>query len=171
MGRHLWILRHAKSSWDDPGLDDHDRPLAPRGQKALRKIRNHLATAEHPPELVLCSTARRAVDTFDGVRHALPSSTLVEIEAELYLADVSSMIVRLRGIDAEVGSAMIVGHNPGLHDLALNLASTGDPEQLRRLRAKFPTGAVATIRFEGDWRSLGSEPGRLEDYFTPRPPR
>ena len=170
MTRHLLIVRHAKSSWDDPQLDDHDRPLAWRGQTVLARIRDHLADRDNPPDLVLCSTARRAVDTLAGVRPTLVTSTRVELAAELYLATAGGLIDRLRQIDADVRSAMVVGHNPGLHLLAVGLAATGDPEQLARLAAKLPTGAVATISFDGGWAELGRRAGRIDGFFTPRPP-
>ena len=68
MRRDLLLVRHAKSGWDDPSLDDHDRPLAVRGEKALRGLRDYLGRVEHPPDVVLCSSARRTVDTLDGFR-------------------------------------------------------------------------------------------------------
>lgn len=171
VARQLLIVRHAKSAWDDPGIDDHDRPLAPRGEKALDRMGRHLADVASPPEVVLCSTAHRAVATLAGVRSALPSDAEVQYEHDLYLAGAAALVDRLQRIDETVASAMIVGHNPGLHDLALLLAESGDPELVTRLEATLPTGAIATIEFPEPWSDIGHRSGRLVGLFTPRPPR
>ena len=85
--RHLiYLLRHAKSSWDEPELLDHERPLAKRGRKALALLREHFHEVGVAPDLVLCSSAVRAVQTLEGVREGLPAGARVEIESDLYAA-------------------------------------------------------------------------------------
>ena len=170
MSRHLLLVRHAKSSWDDPSLADHDRPLAPRGQDALPLMREHVAGGGHPPDLVLCSSARRAVDTLDGIRPALGDRVLIEVDPALYELDAGGLLARLRALDA-VECAMVVGHNPWMQALAVSLAGGGDGEALRQLALKLPTGAVVTLSFEGDWADLGPGVANIDELFMPRRPR
>lgn len=168
------LVRHAKSSWDDPTLDDHDRPLAPRGRRALPRLRAHLAAGARHPEIVLCSTARRTIDTLAGIRPALADDVDVELDGALYAAGAPVLLSRIRRLDPALTCAMVIGHNPGLHDLAVSLATDATDANaglLDRLAAKFPTGALATVVFDGDWSDLPEVGGRLADLFTPRPSR
>ena len=116
--RDLVLVRHAKSAWDDPSLNDHERPLAPRGTKAVRRISAYLTDAQYHPNVVLCSSSRRTVDTLDGIRGALPKRARVELADELYLADANALLKRLHGLNHNDRCAMLVGHNPGIEDLA-----------------------------------------------------
>jgi phosphohistidine phosphatase len=162
----LLVLRHAKSSWDEASLDDHDRPLAPRGRKALPLLARHLQHRVTPPELVLCSSAERARETLAGVARAL-GGPRVEIEGALYMAGADSLLDRLRSLPADTGVVMLVGHNPGLQSLVLALASEGDA--LGEVRAKFATGALATIELDVDtWADVAPGTGRLTGLVTPR---
>ena len=111
--RDLLLVRHAKSAWDDPSLNDHDRPLAPRGTKATRRMSDYLAQAEYRPDVVLCSSSRRTMDTLDGIRAALPRRARVELADELYLADANTLLKRLHGLNGKDRCAMLVGHNLG----------------------------------------------------------
>jgi phosphohistidine phosphatase len=168
MHRHLLLVRHAKSAWDDPSLTDRERPLAPRGVKALPRVRAHLADAGHQPQVVLCSPSRRTRDTLDGIRPALPKEVRIELDDRLYLASAKSLLARLRGLDDGVDCALVIGHDPGLHELATTLAGTGDAGLRARLSEKFPTAAVATLSFDAPWADLGARGARLDDLFTPR---
>jgi phosphohistidine phosphatase len=162
-------LRHAKSSWDDPALADHDRPLAPRGLKAARRIADHMRSAGIHPELVLCSSAQRARETLALLDPALSADVSVEIEDDLYGADASNLIDRLRRVDPEVDSAMVIGHNPGLEDLAIELAGGGDADALAQLHAKFPTAALATLDLgTGGWAGLDRGTASLTGLALPR---
>jgi phosphohistidine phosphatase len=164
--KRLFILRHAKSSWDDPGLEDHERPLAPRGQRACKVMAEHLRTNAIEPELVLCSTARRTRETLEGVA---PTGKHV-IESELYSASTGDLVDRLHGVPDDVGSVMLIGHNPALQMLVLRL-SRRDPEAAGMRAAverKFPTGALATLTFECGWSELGPGSARLAGFLTPK---
>jgi phosphohistidine phosphatase len=163
----LFVLRHAKSSWNNAQLDDHDRPLAPRGERAAEALAAHVATIEPPPALVLCSTARRAQDTLEPVRAQLPDGTAVLIEDELYGAGAPDLLDRLRDIPEDTPSVMLVGHNPGLEDLVKGLGREGDPNLIARVHGKFPTGALATLAFPGPWKSLGWGGATLEAFVVP----
>ncbi|MGN6867982.1 MAG: SixA phosphatase family protein [Solirubrobacteraceae bacterium] len=165
--KRLFILRHAKSSWDDPGLADHERPLAPRGRRAVEAIAAHLNAAGITPELVLCSSARRTRETLEGV--AVGGEHV--IESDLYGANCQAVLERLHRVPEEIGSVMLVGHNPTLQALVIHLANgdgatNGSP--LVEVRRKFPTGALATLTFDGTWLELSSRSARLASYVRPK---
>lgn len=164
MIRQLVLLRHAKSSWDDPGLADHDRPLAPRGRRALDTIREHLADVGPIPDLVLCSTARRAVETWQGVAPDVE----VELDPDLYGARETTLLRRIRQVPGTTGCVLVVAHNPGLEDLAAGLVGTGNPDLRHRLELKFPTGALATLAVTDPWANLDWGHAELTDYVVPR---
>lgn len=160
--RYLHVLRHAKSSWDDPGLEDHERPLAPRGRKAGKRLAKYLRREGIQPELVLCSSSRRTRETLELIRSALGDAVIV-IEGGLYASDCDRLLTRLRELPETAGSVLIIGHNPGLQDLARTLA----PEATR-LAEKFPTCALATFALDAPWPLLGDAPATLVSYVVPR---
>jgi len=163
----LFVLRHAKSSWNNSSLADHDRPLAPRGERAAEAIAAHVATIDPPPALVLCSTARRARDTLEPVRAQLPDSTVVLVEDELYGTSPPELLERLRAVPEDIPSVLVVGHNPTLEDLVKGLGRDGDPNLVARVNSKFPTGALATLAFTGPWSTLSWGGATLEAFVVP----
>jgi len=163
--RTLWLLRHAKSSWDDPSSADHDRLLAPRGRRAVGLLADHVTRSHIRPELALCSTAARAHDTVRPLLDALGDPALV-LEAGLYHASGPSLLGRLRAVPDEVESVLLVGHEPGLGELVRLLVPPGGLRST--LDAKFPTGALATIELDARWDALGSAEARLVGLWTPR---
>lgn len=164
----LYLLRHAKSSWDEPALADHDRPLAKRGRKATKLLREHLRDAGVSPDLVLCSSAVRATETLEGISEGLGESQ-VEIESGLYGAGSHALLSRLRELPEEVGEVMVIGHNPAIEGLADELAGEGGGEDARvRMEAKYPTGGLATLAFSGRWSELDWECAQLESFLVPR---
>lgn len=162
--RTLYLLRHAKSSWDDPGLPDRERPLAPRGVRDAKRIATHLLRLEIAPGLVLCSPALRARQTLEPIEATVPEAP-VEVDERLYGASSETLLERVRAVPDEVPSVLLIGHNPGLQDLALLLAARGD--ELERLEAKFPTAALATLSLER-WSSLGAGDAELGAYVVPK---
>ena len=163
--KRLWLLRHAKSSWDDLGLPDPDRPLAPRGRRAAELLAAHLATSDVRPGLVLCSSSLRTRETLAAILPALGDAFEIRIERELYGAGAAELRDRLRQVSNKVSSAMLIGHNPGIQDLALALAAGGPA--LAGLREKFPTGALATMDIDVErWRDLDN--GTVTSLVTPR---
>ena len=167
--RTLYLLRHAKSSWDDPRLPDHERPLSERGQRAAGQIALHLERNAIRPALVLCSSARRTRETLAAIRVALGENADVVVEDELYGADAGQLVVRLRRCPPEAPSVMVIAHNPGLEDVAQHLAGDGDERALRQLRTKFPTGALATLDIgEHPWADLAPGQAYLVSLVTPR---
>ncbi len=165
----LTLLRHAKSSGSDSGLDDHDRPLARRGARAAALMGAYLAQAGLAPSLVLCSSARRTLETLESVVAPLPSPPEVQIERALYLADPDTMLARIHQVNARHASLMLIGHNPGIADLADLLTGGGDAAARRRLRATFPTAALAELTFAiSDWREVAPGGGKLRAFCTPK---
>jgi phosphohistidine phosphatase len=162
--RTLYLLRHAKSSWDNPGLLDRDRPLAPRGLRDAKRIAKHFGRLGIRPALVLCSSALRTQETLDLLRPTLAEAA-VQVEEQLYGASSETLLERLRSVPDEVDSVLLIGHNPGLQDLALVLASRG--AKLKRLEAKFPTAAFATLAL-GQWSALGPRDAELVAYVVPK---
>ena len=164
----LYLLRHAKSSWDDPGLSDHDRPLAPRGRKAARRMALYLRKAKIRPQLVLCSSAARAVQTYDAISTALEGPVVVSVEDDLYGASDAGLLARLHEVADTVRAVLVVGHNPGLQDLALGLADDGNPTEVARLGDKFPTCALANLDVPTTWDALGPGHAHLKSLVLPR---
>jgi phosphohistidine phosphatase len=166
MAKTLYLLRHAKSSWDDPSLPDHERPLAPRGRRACEVIAAHLDREHIRPQLVLCSSATRARETLELV--GLGSHIEAEILTEdgLYEATAADLLARLHLVDDEVASVLLVGHHPAIQDLAVCLASSG--ERRGDLTRKFPTAALATLTWSGGWAMLGPAAAQLVAFVTPR---
>jgi phosphohistidine phosphatase len=163
--RVVHLLRHAKSSWDT-GLPDDERPLAKRGRKAAKAIRRYLREQRIEPELVLCSSARRARETLELIEPALRSAD-VRVERSLYGAGGDELLDRLRAVPDHVGSAMLIGHNPGLQELALDLV--GPAADVRELRAKYPTAALVTLAFGApSWRLIEPGTGNLAGFVRPR---
>jgi phosphohistidine phosphatase len=157
--RHLLLLRHAKSSWDDPALADHDRPLAPRGRKAAKLIGAHLSREGIVISRVLCSSALRTRQTLELVEPAGE----VQIEDELYGATDEYLLDRVRRESDEHQAVMLIGHNPAMQELTL-LLSPGAEDRV----GKFPTGALATLTFTGSWASLAPGQADLVAFVKPR---
>jgi phosphohistidine phosphatase len=158
--RRLILLRHAKSSWEDPTLPDHDRPLSPRGRRAAKRVGKHLRHDKIPISSVLCSSARRARETVELV--GPPGELLVE--NQLYAASAAQLLGRLRTVPDDAHTVLLVGHNPAIQELAAGLAR--DAESLAG--RKFPTGGLATLSFSGSWASLAPERAELVTFVTPK---
>jgi phosphohistidine phosphatase len=165
--RRVYLLRHAKSSWKDGSLADRERPLAGRGRKAARAMAGHLDDEGIRPDLVLCSPARRTRETLERIEDALGDGIEARFEETLYGATDATLLRCLNALPDEVDSVMLIGHNPGLEDLALALASEG--AELARLREKFPTAALATIDLPADrWSAVERGRGELVAFVRPR---
>jgi phosphohistidine phosphatase len=164
MDRMLYVLRHAKSSWDDPTLDDQRRPLSSRGRRAAKALAEHLRDRDIAPELVLCSPARRTLETYE---RAKPAGEL-KVETELYDASAKDLLHRLRRIPGDVGSVMLIGHNPALQLLILKLSVDNGGATAEAVERKFPTGALASLRVTAPWAELGSGTAELVELVRPK---
>ena len=172
--RQLLLLRHAKSSWDADELPDRDRPLNARGRRSTVAIRKVMRDLGLQPDIVLVSTARRTLETLD-LLEPWDETPLVEPMDGLYLASAAQLLAILNNVAETARAVLLIGHNPGLHELALALAGTAvedheiaHHEPLRGLIHGFPTGALAEFVIPGAWRELGPNKGRLARFLTPR---
>lgn len=160
----LILLRHAKSSWDDPILDDHDRPLNERGRGSATAIGQWLNRKGHHPDQVACSTALRARETCDLVSSAWAAPFEVTHVDGLYHAGPDRILREIRKYNAE--TLLIVGHNPGFAEVAEMLAhAPPDHADFHR----FPTASTLVLTFElSKWADLKCQSGRVVDFVTPR---
>jgi phosphohistidine phosphatase len=167
----LLLLRHAKSSRDDAGLPDRERPLSPRGRHAAAAMRAAMHRLGLAPDLVLVSPARRTMQTLE-VLEPWDDTPLIEPIEALYLANVTQLLLALQGVAETVRSVLLIGHNPGLHELALALAGArarAHPDAaMQRLTEAYPTGALAEFAVAGRWWQLDAGGGRLTRFLTPR---
>jgi phosphohistidine phosphatase len=157
--RRLMLLRHAKSDW--PDVPDHDRPLAKRGQHDAPLVGRWLRDHGYLPEIVLCSDARRTRQTWKLVARELGGSPEVRFDPRAYAASELTLLCLVRELPAACRSALLIGHNPGLVDLARSLVGPGGQG------ISFPTAAVAVLEFDGGWPGLASGHARLLDFTTP----
>lgn len=165
----LLLLRHAKSSWDEAAMPDRDRPLNKRGRRSAVAIRHAMRDLGLIPDLVLVSSAKRTLETM----HALEpwdDTPLVEPMDDLYLASEARLLAILQAVPETVRTVLLIGHNPGMHDLAVLLADphASAAKPLGLVREGFPTGALAEFTVTGPWSRLGSGGGRLMRLLTPR---
>lgn len=165
----VFLLRHAKSSWNQPSLDDFKRPLSPRGRRAASRMGRHLADEGLIPHRVLCSGAVRAVETWEIVSRALGGKVPVEFRDEIYHASPDTLIALIRSLPDAWPSVLLVGHNPTFESVALSLAGSGDGKALLDMGSKFPTGALAILDFGiGRWTEMEEGEGHLRDFIRPR---
>ncbi|RWM31699.1 histidine phosphatase family protein [Mesorhizobium sp.] len=165
--RQLLILRHAKSSRDDPKLADFNRPLAPRGLKTAPLMGQELVRRGWLPDLALVSPALRTRDTWRLVAAELPEHVPAEFAEELYEAEPAAILARVR--QAKATSLIVIGHNPGLQNFVLRLAGAGsDTGVFKKIEAKFPTMALARFTADVDWASLDFGGARLTHFIRPK---
>jgi phosphohistidine phosphatase len=164
----LLLLRHAKSSWDDAKLADRDRPLNKRGYRAAASMRQAIIDLGLIPDLVLVSPARRVHETLAALEPWDETPLIESIEA-LYLANAEQMRTLLQEVNETVRSVMLIGHNPGMQELAAQLAAGSfDSEFKRRLLAGFPTAALAEFSVGTRWEQLDAGATRLVRFLTPK---
>jgi phosphohistidine phosphatase len=168
--KYLILLRHAKSAWPED-VPDHERPLAPRGRRDAPAAGGWLRKSDHVPDRVLCSTARRARETWQLAEEKLRAHPATIFEDRVYGASSAELLDLARQTPAEVRRLLIVGHDPAMRGLTLDLASAqaGDTEAeaLGRVRAKYPTAAIAVLSFSGEWAELSPGQAHLADFVVP----
>jgi phosphohistidine phosphatase len=166
--RRLVVLRHAKSAWPE-GVADHERPLAPRGRRDAPAAGRALAEADCLPDLALCSTALRARQTWELAAAQWGTPPPVRLEARLYAADAADLLAVVHEVSAEVETLLLVGHNPGLEELVLELAGDSLDDALDEVRLKFPTSAIAVLAWHGStWQTLAPGTALLTSMTVPR---
>jgi phosphohistidine phosphatase len=163
------LLRHAKSERGQPGERDHDRVLAPRGQRDAPALGAFMVKHALIPDLAVVSTAARTRETWELAVAAFPQAPPVTYEDRIYEATANRILQVIKDTPVRAHTLLIVGHNPGLQDLATLLIATGDLDARQRLTEAFPTSALAVIDFPLDaWSKLHAHSGRLDRYVTPR---
>lgn len=164
--RTVVLLRHAKADW--PAVPDHERPLADRGRTDAPVAGRRFAVQGIAPDLVLCSTAVRTRETWKLVVHELPHRPRTVYEERLYDASLGDLLALLQETPDEIGSLLLVGHNPGMHALADALAGSAEGDARSRMRrVGFPTSAFAVVTFPGSWKGAEHGVGRLNGFWSP----
>ncbi|HEV7659387.1 MAG TPA: histidine phosphatase family protein [Allosphingosinicella sp.] len=162
----LTLLRHAKSGWDAP-VRDFDRPLSPRGRKAARAMGREMKRLGLDFDFVLASPAARVTETLTELAQGYGGAVATDFDEHIYLASAETLLEIVRAADDAHERLLIAGHNPGMEQLALLLAEGGALRD--RIAAKYPTGALAELRFDGPgWRDVAAGAGRLERFIRPR---
>jgi phosphohistidine phosphatase len=167
----LLLLRHADTARKEPGGGDHERGLSQAGRSAARRLGEWLAQQGTLPTQVVCSSARRARDTLEALALPRAEPGSFRFERELYLASADTLLDRVAALGEEPGGtdcALLVGHNPGIADLAEWLAAGGEPAALERLRRGFPPAALAVLTLDvPSWSAISPRCGRLATFTTP----
>lgn len=167
----LMLLRHAKSD-QDAKVEDHERPLSKRGRHDAPRMGEYMRAQNYEPALVLCSTSERTRETWDLVGPKLKSSPQVRFDKALYLAAWPNLLAMVQGVPADTPSVMLIGHNPGMEQLAVALAiqpkTPSERGRVESMSKKYPTCALAVLEFEGDWRGVAPGTGRLTAFVRPK---
>jgi len=170
MAKTLCLLRHAKSSWADPALDDFDRPLNQRGRSSMTPLGLYIGEKKLFPDSILCSSAQRTRETLGLLLPWLRGEAAVRIERGLYLASADELLMRLRRAEDEASCLLMIGHNPGLEALAGMMAgSAGDAFASTAMQEKFPTAALAVLDFDvSHWADVTPGKGELRAFVSPK---
>ncbi|MBW0007546.1 MAG: histidine phosphatase family protein [Sphingomonas sp.] len=167
--RRLTVLRHAKSSWDAPGLDDFDRPLNDRGWKSARRMGRELKARGLRFDYVLASSAVRVRETLEGLSEEYDLSAPIRFEQAIYLAATQTLVSLVRDLPEEVQAPLFVGHNPGLERLLVELTHDDDEGLRDRIAGKYPTGALAVVEFPAaKWGDVSPGSGEIVELILPR---
>lgn len=169
--RRLILLRHAKTERDAPSGKDHDRRLEDRGRSDAAEIAAWLAAEHLVPDQVLISTATRTRQTWDVLSELFPANREPQVEylSEMYSASSSQLLQAIHEVSAGINQLMLIGHNPGLHELALALTCTCNEAERRKLSGSMPTAAVVVIDFPiADWADASFGTGKLQHFVSPK---
>lgn len=162
------LLRHAKTETGSATIQDHARSLTQRGLADAAQMGRWLQERGLRPDLVLCSTAARTCQTLNEINATHPGALPAAMDDRLYLASAADMMKRLQELPDTVSHVMVIGHNPGLHELCVRLTGSGDPRAMKWVEVAFPTCAIAVLRCDvQSWAELGEADGYLEMYYCP----
>jgi phosphohistidine phosphatase len=171
--KRLLLLRHAKTVPAGPGIEDHERALMSRGREDAPAMGKYLAREKYLPDLILSSTARRTVETADLVTERWPKTQRIDYVEALYLAEPREILSVIRGVPDSIKTLMVIGHNPGMEQLAASLSrepvKRKERDRFDLIEEKFPTGALAVMDFNiSRWRDIAPGQGELIDFVRPR---
>ncbi|HWK67083.1 MAG TPA: histidine phosphatase family protein [Rhizobiaceae bacterium] len=161
----LFLLRHSKAGWAAPGMRDFDRPLDASGEEDAEMVGATMRANGLTPDLVICSSARRARQTLEGVARNLPTGRVVYADG-LYTTDAMGYVEIIRDAP-EVASILLIGHNPMTEDVAIALSGDGEESARTAMLGGFPTSALAVIRFPCRLADAAPGKGYLEAFLTP----
>jgi len=165
----LYLLRHAKSSWEDHALADFDRPLSGRGREACARMGRYMAAELAPADRVICSAARRTRETWERLAPSLSWKASPLFEPGIYNASAGALLARLQAAEPESSRLLLIGHNPAMQELSLLLTVPDQSGEREHLAQKYPTGALAVIAFDAvAWRDIDARSGRLVGFVRPR---
>jgi phosphohistidine phosphatase len=166
--KSLTLLRHAKSGWDDPVIRDFDRPLNPRGRRAALRVGAEMKAQRLAFDLVIASPARRVTETLSEIAGGY-GAIEAHYDQRLYLASAATLLDVVRRAPDEAGRLLLVGHNPGMEELALRLTRRDGDSLRREVEIKYPTGTVAEIELPVEqWRDVEEGTGRVVRFIRPR---
>ncbi len=165
MGR-LFLLRHAKAEWAEPGQRDYDRNLAPSGIVDAHAIGAAMRERGLNPDRIICSGAARARQTLDALLETADLDATPTFDENLYATDAPGYL-EVASTSGATGDLMLVGHNPMLEDVAIALARRGDPALVDAIQLGFATAGLAVIAFDGPHAGIEHKEGTLEFYITP----
>ncbi len=163
----LHLLRHAKSSWKDSALDDHERPLSKRGRETAKMIGAYLRREKIRPDMMVCSSAVRARQTLAPISKEIKARKVV-FEKGIYDVPQRKLWKLIWTLPENADCVLMIGHNPAFHELALALADAKSRTRLPPIEAKFPTGAMATFRFDGAWKELRPNGAAVSAFTSPK---
>lgn len=167
--RRLILFRHAKSSWAESDLADHDRPLAERGRQAAPLMAAWLAERGYAPDAVLCSSSVRAIETWAAAQPLLPQAPPPQILRDLYHADPATMLRILQAVPDSAETVLMVGHQPGIGAFARKLADDATPPRAARAFKRFPTAACAVLDLPIErWADAAFGAARFHSFAAPR---
>ncbi|MET3660129.1 SixA phosphatase family protein [Aquamicrobium ahrensii] len=161
----LYLLRHARAGWAQPGMRDFDRPLDPPGAEEAVSTGAAMRACGYQPDLTLCSNARRARETLEGVAGGVDTGRVVFLDT-LYTEDAAFYLDAIRE-HGHLGSLLVIGHNPMMEDLTVAVSGEGDDGALAALHHGFPTAGLAVLNFEGGLSEAAPGKGYLEAFLTP----
>jgi len=168
--RQLLLMRHAKAV-REPGVSDHARALNERGRADAARVARFLNEHGWTPDGAVASDSRRTRETLDLAAGLFDPVPPMRLDRSLYLAEPREMLRVIRATPPSVRRLLVVGHNPGVAELAVALTGRGPSAQVRALASSFPTAAVAVLDFEGEWSSIRELDGRLERFVLAKPLR
>ncbi|MEX6508474.1 histidine phosphatase family protein [Jiella sp. M17.18] len=164
---HLFLLRHAHSSWASPGQRDHQRPLDERGRKDASRLCEAIRRSGIAFDAIVCSSATRATETLDGIRPALASDLPVEVSDDLYALGAEAYLAAAHR-HGDRRALLLIGHNPMVEAVARALAPDGEADASAAIAEGFPTCALARIGFDGSLQGIRPGDGFLEQVIVPR---
>ncbi|MFN3892440.1 MAG: SixA phosphatase family protein [Beijerinckiaceae bacterium] len=168
--RKLLLMRHAKAV-REPGLTDRARRLNERGREDAVRVARFLQRHGLTPDHAIASDSRRTRETLELAAAAFDPAPAIQLDASLYLAEPAAILKAIHAVPAATRTLLVVGHNPGIADLALALTERGDGADVRRLAASFPTAAIAVIDLDCAWPAVAEPGGRLERFILAKPLR